>query len=160
MNQKISKADILKVMAVSYSELDGLYCASSIAFDRIRGYGYSEAEAKADFQATLNETYQYIEQNKVAGYNKRGRPAKYCVNMHIQVKPETKAFIDQFKAETTLSQGEVIDYLVSIQPKHSALTRYAANSIVQFPGVLGASSLSVTENRSLRIFDDSYLISA
>lgn len=108
------KREAIKKTVVTYwSNEDECFIAESSLFPRITAMGNTVVEALKEFAESLEDVYEYIEIGKVSGYDKRGRPAKGRVDMHIQVRPQTKKLIDTFRCGLDISQGEVIDYFAS-----------------------------------------------
>lgn len=106
------KKDSIRKTAITYwSDEDTAFVMESPLFDRIAGTGDSPAEAKAMFEEMLDDTYDDLARDRVAGY-KRGRPAKGCVDFHCQIRPDTKEAIPRLAKKLGISQGEVVDVLV------------------------------------------------
>lgn len=111
MNKKAIKMTAL----CQYDESDKTFTVSSPLFERVLGCARTENEAWRLFNEILDETYiAYLEGN-LAGYEKRGRPAKGNVDLHAQLKPEVKQVIDKKAKELGISQGEVIAYLAAVE---------------------------------------------
>jgi hypothetical protein len=71
----------------------------------------SESEAWEEYDDALNELYIYLLENKALGHDAKGRPPKgELVNVHMQIRPESKRILSEMAAQHGLSQGEVVDW--------------------------------------------------
>jgi len=113
VNKMLTQEAILQTATTRFSVDDDSYVTQSCLFPRVLGTGDTEAEALADFTFVLSESYEELVKENVKGYNKKGRPAKHGVNVHMQVPAEIKEFIDENAARLQISQGDFVSFLVS-----------------------------------------------
>ena len=94
-----------------WSQDDNAYLVQSPLFPGCLVDAPSEEEAWREYDEALNEDYIYLLENKAAGYDLKGRPSKgELVNVHMQIRPDSKAILSELTALHGLSQGEVIDW--------------------------------------------------
>ncbi len=98
-----------------YKKDEEVFVVASPIFDRVMGVGATRDEAWKLFKEALDETYVAYLEGTLVGYEKRGRPAKFNVEFHAQVKPEVKNFINEKAKDLGISQGEVIAYLAAAE---------------------------------------------
>lgn len=124
----MKKESILKTMVSYWSDEDECFVAESSLFPRITGIGDTEEEAIDQFKSSLEDIHaDYISAGKVAGCDKRGRPAKGGLDVHVQVRPKTKERIDRIASEFDIAKGEVVDYLVSYYSAAKNVKPYPAS---------------------------------
>jgi hypothetical protein len=109
----LNKNAILQTMVSYWSEEDGFFVTESPLLPRTAGVGNSKAESELHFGHMLEDIYADYLAGNLHGYDKRGRPSKGIVSMHVQVRPSTKEFIDDFAGGIDISQGDAIEYFVS-----------------------------------------------
>jgi hypothetical protein len=107
----IKRKAIYDTAVCYWDEESECFCVESPLFDRVLGAAATETEAWKMFARMLEDMYEELAADRVAGY-KRGRPAKGGVDLHVQVKPETKELIDKLRGEHGISQGEQVDVAV------------------------------------------------
>ena len=111
----MNKLAITQTANCRYEKKEGCFIVQSPLFERCMGVAKTEKEAWKIFNELLTDYYiAYLEGNLI-GYEKRGRPAKGYVEMHVQVKPTVKKQIASKAKKLGISQGEVIEYLYHLQ---------------------------------------------
>jgi hypothetical protein len=125
----LKKEAIFETVACWWSNEDMCFVARSSLFPRVLGTGDTKEIALQDFRDVVDDVYEHITTGNVQGYDKRGRPAKGGIDFHVQVRPETKQFIDKFGTNLDISKGEVIDYLVSfVDASNKSMPQKVSNS--------------------------------
>ncbi len=107
----MNKKAIAETAICKFDQKTKCYIVESPIFDRVTGAANTEKEAWTIFHEILHETYVAYLEGKLVSYEKRGRPAKDNVELHVQVKPEVKEKIVAKAHALGISQGEVIAYL-------------------------------------------------
>lgn len=108
----MKKDTIIKTAVCYWSNEDDCYVVASPLFLLTAGVGQTEQKAWMHFEQMLDDIYPDFAVGEVAGYEKPGRPSKGGVDLHAQVKPDTKREIAQLAQELGVSQGEAVDYLL------------------------------------------------
>lgn len=107
----ISKERIHKTLICYWSAEDESFVAeSSLIPHVVLGVGNTREEALLNFGDMLDDAYDEIASDNVAGY-KAGRPAKGYVPFNANIRPTSKSKISDLAHEMEISQGEVLDYL-------------------------------------------------
>jgi hypothetical protein len=108
----ITKDEIRKQIVCYWSAEDESFIAESAAIpDVIIGLGDTCEQSIIDFESALNNMYDSIKTDKVAGY-KQGRPAKNYDQLNVNLRKSTKPKIAALATAFKISQGEAIDYLM------------------------------------------------
>jgi len=107
----IKKESIKKTAICYWSNEDEAYVVESPLFPRTAGIGHTTEAAQKHFEDILDGIYNQLTDNKVRGYNKRGRPTKGGIQFHTQVRPKTKTYLAKLSKQLDISLGEVLDYL-------------------------------------------------
>lgn len=108
----ISKETIRNTMVCYLSADDQSFVAQSAMIPNVViGVGETKAEAKESFETALNDVYEEIVGDNVAGY-KAGRPSKGYVAFNTNIRPSSRAAVIALSKSMDISQGEVVDYLV------------------------------------------------
>lgn len=121
---------ILKTAVCYWSNDDECYVAESPLCEAVIGDGDSEEEAMNSFTDHLNEQYIAHLEKKL---DRRGRPAKNRVTLHVQVLPKTKAQVDKLSKLMEASQGEIIDWAMfnaGIQNTRSSYQKEKAHDLL------------------------------
>jgi hypothetical protein len=88
------------------------YVAESAMMPNVAiGLGATPDEAKQSFDAALNDVFDELTADNVAGY-KMGRPAKGYVPLNTNIRPASKQMLAELARQMDISQGEVVDYLL------------------------------------------------
>ncbi len=117
----MNKLAITKTAICHYDKKENSFVVQSSLFERCMGIAETEKEAWKIFHELLNDYYIAYLEGKLVGHEKRGRPAKGYVELHVQVKPTIKNEIASTAKELGISQGEVIEYLYHLQEIKSNL---------------------------------------
>lgn len=116
----IKKAAIQKTSINYWSDEDECFVVVSPLFERVAGVGETREEAAQCFRDLLDDAYEHLENDNVAGY-KRGRPSKNGVDLHCQVKHETRETVTNLSKKLGgISQGETVDFLLQYYLLNSA----------------------------------------
>lgn len=108
----ISKAKLKNTAVIYWSADDEVFAAeSSLMPGVIVGVGENRQEARDKFERALDDVYDEVSSDNVAGY-KVGRPTKGYVAFNANIRPSSKAMIAKLSDDMEISQGEVLDYLV------------------------------------------------
>ncbi len=105
-------ATIQRTAILDWSDEDECFTMESPLAPRIVGTGYTQEEARAAFEEILSGTYSQLKSQGVSEQSKSGRPIKNGVNIHAQVKQQTKNLMADMAEKLGLSQGEVLDCAV------------------------------------------------
>jgi predicted RNase H-like HicB family nuclease len=107
----IKKQTIRASATCWWSEEDDAYLVQSPLFSGCLVDAQSESEAWEEYDDALNELYVYLLENKALGHDAKGRPPKgELVNVHMQIRPDSKKILSKMAALHGLSQGEVVDW--------------------------------------------------
>ena len=106
----IKKSTIRKTAVCWWSDEDESYLVMSPLFDRLAADGETKQAALKMYDEMLEEAYEDLLHNKVAGYDAKGRPAKNGINVHMAIKPDSKATLSSLAIELGVSQGENVDW--------------------------------------------------
>lgn len=156
----MKKAAIFKTAICYWSDDDDCYVVASPLFLRTAGVGQTEQKAWMHFEQMLDDIYPDLAAGEIAGYEKPGRPSKGGVDLHAQVKPDTKKEIAQLAQDLGISQGEAVDYLLFFHSvrkdnkpaKNSSKISYAELlSGESYSGVVAEPLLQDLDNRLKRI---------
>jgi predicted RNase H-like HicB family nuclease len=109
----IKKQTIRASATCWWSEEDDAYLVESPLFPGCLVDAQSESEAWEEYDDALNELYIYLLENKALGHDAKGRPPKgTLVNVHMQIRPDSKKILSEMAAQHSLSQGEVVDWVL------------------------------------------------
>ena len=109
----IKKKTIRATATCWWSEEDDAYIVQSPLFSGCLVDAQSESEAWQEYDEALNEDYVYLLENKALGHDAKGRPPKgTLVNVHMQIRPDSKTILSEMAAQHGLSQGEVVDWVL------------------------------------------------
>jgi len=111
----MNKLAISKTAICNYNKKERCFVVQSPLFERCMGIAETEKEAFKIFHELLNDYYIAYLEGRLVSYEKRGRPEKGYVELHVQVKPTIKNEIASTAKELGISQGEVIEYLYHLQ---------------------------------------------
>jgi predicted RNase H-like HicB family nuclease len=106
----IKKSTILKTAVCWWSEEDEAYIVQSPLFLSCLVDGETEEEARATYSDALEQMYESLVHNKVAGHDSKGRPAKNGVKTFVELRQQSKIDLAWFAQDLGISQGEVIDW--------------------------------------------------
>ena len=108
----ISKDTVRKTVVCYWSAENETFVAESAMIPHVViGVGETHALAMSNFEEVLDDVYEELTADNVAGY-KKGRPAKGYTALNVNVRPTTKIEIAKLSTDLNISQGEVLDYLV------------------------------------------------
>lgn len=110
---------INKTTVCYWSVPDDCYVAESSVLPRTAGIGDTKQEALESLDEMMAELIQDLDKGRIAGYGKRGRPAKNGVRIHAQVSKQVKEFINKEAKRLGVSQGEFINHLCLIYRIHT-----------------------------------------
>jgi hypothetical protein len=132
---------IVKTAVCSWSDEDECFVVKSSLFPRIIGTDESARGAWTMFRSMLDDAFDDIGQDRVAGY-KKGRPARGGVNVHLQCRAETRDALAGLAAEFEVSQGDVLDFLMHFyenckqyMPTEEAEYKLLSQVAVPYPGM-------------------------
>ncbi len=111
----MNKAAIGKTAICRYDRDEECYIVQSPLFERCMGVAESENGAWKIFEELLNDYYIAYLEGRLFSYSKPGRPAKGYVELHAQVKPAIKKGLALRAKELGISQGDMIEYLCSVE---------------------------------------------
>jgi hypothetical protein len=111
----LNKETIINTATSRFDSKRRVYVVESPLFERVIGVAKTEKQAWKLFYELLNDAWVAYLENRLAGYSKRGRPKKgKAVHFHVQVKPATKQKLAIVADSLELTQGELVDYLISL----------------------------------------------
>ncbi len=108
----ISKEKIKK-NAICYwsAENESFVAESALIPNIVIGIGDTTDEAFSTFYQALDDMFDEVVADNVAGYSK-GRPSKGYVPFNANVRPTSKAKLSELSEQLDVSQGETVDFLV------------------------------------------------
>jgi hypothetical protein len=105
----VKKESILKTTVCYWSSDDNCFVAESPLFNRAAGIGQTPGEAVDHFRRMIDIAYEDLKANKIAGLDKKGRPAKQGKQLSCKVQPDTCRAIKELADRFEISQGEMVD---------------------------------------------------
>lgn len=107
-----SKEKIRNTVVCYWSAEDESFIAESSMIPHVViGVGETDDEAKGEFDKALDDVFDEVTADNVAGY-KMGRPAKGYVAFNTNLRPSSRKRIQSLASELDVSQGEAVDFLV------------------------------------------------
>lgn len=108
----ISKEQIQATVVSYWSAENGCFVAeSSLIPHVVLGVGQTPEEALQNFGESLEDSYEDIMNDNVAGY-KTGRPAKGYVSFNVNLRPSSRVKVTELANKLRISYGEAVDHLV------------------------------------------------
>ncbi len=109
----MNKDAIIKTAAIYYSEQDECYITESPLSETISGHGETEKESYQRFLEMVQMNYEAYQKGKHAIYNKPGRPSKNKLQLHAEIKADTKSALQKMAKDLKISQGEAIELAIT-----------------------------------------------
>lgn len=105
----LSKQAIIRAAIIKTEDTD--FVVRSILCPDILGVGETQEEAWQIFHELLDDYFDDIKANRPM--KGPGRPTKGKVRLHAQIDPDIKKAVDKVAIAYKISQGEVIELMVS-----------------------------------------------